>query len=146
MIGKLIIILASALGWILSWFFVFLIPIVELDTSTQGAADAWSISLWVYSPLAVIYLGLIYMGMKYKKYLKWLTFPHLLLIPLAGYISFRYLWGCTLLGQHPCHISWGNFEDLPLEGWERFWAPVQLLILLVLVGFIIASWVPGNRK
>jgi hypothetical protein len=141
-VKTILIIPASALGWIISWLFIFFIPAVEGTTCTQGNSNAWSLSLAFCSPISIIYFALIYIGIENRRYLKWLSLPHAILIPVAAYIAFKYLWGCTILGHHVCYVSVGGFEELYPELWQRFWAPVQLLILSILVVLLYFYWRP----
>ena len=140
MFFKLLQISISVIGWLLSYIAVFFIPLIEISTCTMGGDDAWLISLIFYTPFSLFSMLLIIVGCKYRFYTKWLSLPHILLIPLALFVSLKYLWGSTILGNHVCHVGKGYFEHLQIEWWHRTWAPIKLTEVTGFICLAFYSW------
>ena len=73
------------------------------------------------------------------KILIWAAVPLVLLIPLA----LRAIWPTLVnstLGSYPI------CDGTPLAGWHFWWAPVQLLVMLVIVAAVGRMWLIQRRK
>ena len=129
----------NTIGWVISWLAMALIPLVEITTCTQGSTDAWLLSLLLYTPIGLVGLILLYFGQDKPRSTRWLVIPHGILVPLAAVTAIRYLWRCTIVGDHLCTIATreGGFASYPRQWWNPWWAPVELVFI---TGVCVMIW------
>ena len=112
---------------VFSWFIILMIPTLEISTCTMGSEDAWLVTGLFYMPLILIISALL-PTTKTIKWAKWLSLPHVILIPWAAIVILKYLKGVTIQGHHFCTILNGtSFDGYNSSWWAVYWAPAMLL-------------------
>lgn len=123
--------LAAALLWPMSWI---LLPLAvagtQITTCSMGDYDSWSASLFIYSPVLAIVLGLLFVLQRERPVVVWLAIPHLILVPWMVVYVLPYLLRVTIFGGHPCSVLTGDdFDDYSFPAWQRLWAPLEISLL-----------------
>lgn len=108
----------------------------------MGDDDSLVASLFFFTPITVICLGLSFFGTAQDSYLKWLTLPILTIIPLALFFTFNLLIEMTFKDNHLCTVlnNDNGFNELQRARISTYWPPVQILILLVSSWCIYRYW------
>ena len=132
----------STIGWMISWSTMALIPLVETTTCTQGSTDAWLVSVLFYTPIALVGLVLLGFGRDSSRSTRWLAITHAVLVPFASVTAIRYLWRCSIVGDHLCTIATRevSFASEPRQWWNPLWAPVQLALVAGICAMIWLYW------
>jgi len=132
----------GGIGLVCLWVGVLFIPLVEIGTCTQGSEDNWLISFIFYTPISLLFLSMSYMGTKTPSVIRWLSLPLFGLLPWAGYISLKYIWGVSILGNHPCMISTNvvGFNAYTSSWWAVYWGPIQFIFVLLCTWCLFKYW------
>jgi hypothetical protein len=98
-------------------------------------------------PAAVLALPLLLAGLRGSRSLRWLTLPlpMVLLLALPQLIAeFDY---ATLGGGHLCDLKvLPDSYGVSAPRWHRYYAPVQLALLLACTVFAVLYWVRAPKK
>lgn len=134
--------LLACTGWGLSWVAVGTTLLVEITSCSQGSTDSWLASLMIGVPLATVSLLLLALARHHAHGTRWLALPHALLMPAAVLLVVRYFTLSTLHGLPLCAIATAEnaFAAYPQDWWNRWWAPVQGVVLIAVAAMIYAYW------
>ncbi len=133
--------LAGVFGWLLIYWYSLTLLGPLMTTCTMASDDAW-LAVWFGGvPAAVLALPLVLAGMHRSKSLRWLTLPlpMVLLLALPQLIAeFDY---ATLGGGHLCDLKvLPDSYGVSAPRWHRYYAPVQLALLLACAVFAVLYW------
>ena len=118
----------NLVGWMIIYSHcIWLGVIPQIGCGPEGD-ELFLLSL-VFSPVAIgaaLLLGLAHKLPTVVGYLKWMALPLFLLVPLAVIPILTALDTATLGGTGFC-------DSIAATGWQRAWAPIQIVTLLVIV-------------
>ena len=119
----------NAVGWLLTYSLP--IALIAFGTVTQGDDDAWRVSLFLLSPIAVIGCLMLSILRKKAKSFRWMGAIHIITILLAVVILPGY-WARVTIARD--HIGAGFNSDyvgaFEPEIWHCWWAPVMTLLVV----------------
>ncbi len=139
--------LAGVVGWLLIYWYGLTLLGPLMTTCTMASDDAW-LAVWFGGvPAAVLALPLVLAGLHDSESLRWLTLPLPMVLLLASpqlIAEFDY---ATLRGGHLCDLKvLPDSYGVSAPRWHRYYAPVQLALLLACVVFAVLYWVRGRGK
>lgn len=118
----------NLVGWMIIYSHcIWLAVIPQIGCGSEGD-ELFRLSL-AFSPVAIgaaLLLKLAHKLPTVMGYLKWMALPLILLVPLAVSPVLTALEVATLGGTGFC-------ESVAASGWQRAWAPIQIITLLVIV-------------
>jgi hypothetical protein len=137
------------MGWVISWFVVFLaVAGVQITTCTQGSEDAWVASSVFYTPLAIALLVVILATKSHHvKYVS-LSIPLFLVLPYCAIFTVPFLIGNTFHGTHLCSVLLGEpmFNGYSGTWWLRAWAPMEILLIVTYSWVAFSCWRARIRR
>lgn len=133
---------AGAGGWLLMYWYSLSLLGPLMATCTMASDDAW-LAVWFGGvPAAVLALPLLLAGLRGSRSLRWLALPlpMVFLLALPQLIAeFDY---ATLGGGHLCDLKvLPHSYGVSAPRWHRYYAPVQLALLLASAVFAVLYWV-----
>lgn len=134
-------------GWLLIYWYSLMLVGPLMTTCTMASDDAWR-AVWLLGvPAAVLALPLLMVGLRDSRLLRWLTLPIpvVLLLALPQLIAeFDY---ATLGGGHLCDLKvLPDSYGVSAPQWHRYYAPVQLALLLACAVFAVLYWVRARTN
>lgn len=134
--------LLACVGWGLSWIAVAQVLLVQVTTCTQGDTDSWGTSLVIGLPLTAAAVAFLLPPRTHARATRWLAVPHAVLLPAAAVLVARYFSLSTVHGMPLCDIATGNpgFAMYGQDWWNRWWAPMQLLVIGTVAATIYRYW------
>ena len=139
--------LAGVGGWLLIYWYSLTLLGPLMATCTMASDDAWLAVRFLGVPADVLALPLLLAGLRCPRSLRWLTlpFPMVLLLALPQLIAeFDY---ATLGGGHLCDLKvLPDSYGASAPRWHRYYAPVQLALLLACAVFAVLHWVRAPTK
>lgn len=124
---------SSLVGWIIAYVHLLMVAVVRVAQCGEGTSDPWFATL-LTAVIAVPAIFMIPMGLFMRPGLRWLALPLVVLALLALVAVLPYIEGTTMAGAAPCGVSGGGTGYVQATGWQRAWAPLQL-ILIAALGF-----------
>lgn len=139
--------LAGLGGWLLIYWYGLTLLGPLMTTCTMASDDAW-LAVWLGGvPAAVLALPLLLAGLHGSRSLRWLTLPipMVLLLALPQLIAeFGY---ATLGGGHLCDLKvLPDSYGVSAPQWHRYYAPVQLALLLACAVFAVLYWIRARTN
>lgn len=130
-----------------SWLVIYmhLIMLFVLRYAQCPDTSAWRVSL-----VSAVFTGAAALGLRYGhavegagSTLRYFALPLVLLLPWTIWICLPYLMGTSFTGTGLCAVLSGGTDPGEIPGWQRLWAPIQLLVLS-LVGW--QAWQAWSNK
>jgi hypothetical protein len=118
----------NLVGWMIIYSHCIWLAVIPQIGCGPDGDEIFRLSLG-FSPIAIgaaLLLGLAHKLPTVVGYLKWLAAPLILLVPLTVSPIFAAL-ETTTIG------SMGFCESIAASGWQRAWAPIQIVTLFVIV-------------
>lgn len=129
----------SFVAWMMIFMHLIMVLVIRLAPCTGGDTGPWQVSLATAGLAIAAAMALPYgngvQGM--ASVFRYFALPMALLVPWGIWIIWPYLGGTTFAAYEVCDVATLDSTVDPAPGWQRLWAPVQLLGLLI-IGF--ASW------
>jgi hypothetical protein len=134
-------------GWLLIYWYSLALLGPLMATCTMASDDAWQAVWFLGVPAAVLALPLLMAGLHGSRSLRWLTLPIpvVLLLAVPQLIAeFDY---ATLCGGHLCDLKvLPDSYGVSAPPWHRYYAPVQLALLLACTVFAVLYWVRARTN
>lgn len=138
---------AGVSGWLMIYVYSLTLLGPLTTTCTMASDDAWLAVWFLGVPAAVLALPLLLVGLEGPGSLRWFALP----VPMVVLLFFPQLIAefdyATLRGGHLCDLKvLPDSYGVSAPPWHRYYAPVQLALLLACTAFAVLYWVRARRK
>ena len=129
----------SLVGWMIVYTHcIWLGTLLAIGCGADG--DQLYRLLMGFSPFTIGFALLLRVSQKMPSVhqtMVWLTYPLLVLVPMAAYAVFPILVNVSING--------GTICDHPAASWHVWWAPVQVATLVVIVVTTVRAWINARQ-
>ena len=129
----------TLVSWIMCYAHTLMLAVLPRTDCSESNAGLWEPTFYL-APLTALAVWALGYGHNLREVARWLTVPLILFAVLALLGTFPYLSHTTVNAHPACSLLNPAFTGTVVPGWQRAWAPVQLLVLLGIGWRVIQYW------
>ena len=135
-------------SWVMLYMHLLMMLVVRLAQCPGGDVSPWQVTLMTGAMAFGSSFALLYghgvRGM--RDVFRYFALPLLVLVPWSLWLSLPYLTGTTFGTLGVCEVRLAEISGAGAVGWQRVWAPVQLIVLLAIAVNGWRVWRPDAGK
>ncbi len=135
-------------SWMMIYMHLVMLLVVSIAPCDGGDASPWQVTLFTGllafgGSFTSLYVhGVRGMGAVFRYF----ALPLVVLAPWAVWIILPYLSGTTFDGLSACGVRLAETDAVAAAGWQRIWAPMQLIVLAALAFNGWRGWQPDRNS
>lgn len=137
----------TLVSWMMIYMHLVMMLILRVAQCPGGDTSPWKVTLITGvlaagSSFAALYgHGARGMGEVFRYF----ALPLLVLVPWAAWLTLPYLTGATFGTLGMCDVRLGEVSGSAVAGWQRGWAPLQLVVFAALAANGVRAWRQQDR-
>ena len=134
-------------SWLMIYMHLLMMLVLRVAQCPDGDVSPWQVTmvtgvLAIGSAFAALYgHGVRGMGSVFRYF----ALPLIILVPWAMWLSLPYLTGTTFGTLSVCDVRLSEASSLAVSGWQRSWAPMQLIVLATIATNGWRAWRLGSQ-